>query len=283
LWSASVTLNGGRPVHYDCEPRNGFLPDVEQMERLITARTRAVVLINPNNPTGAVYPAALLEDIARMAERHGLVVMSDEIYDHMTYDGAEFVPMATLVRDTLCITYGGLSKVYRACGYRVGWCSLSGTARDNSSYIEGLELLAALRLCSNVPSQWAVQTALGGYQSIYELTAPGGRLYQTRQAVIDAIEASPWLTLVVPAGSMYAFVGVDTDAFGPFDDETFALRLLEEQSVLLAPGSSFNTPYRNHFRITLLPEPEQMAVVFERINAVLVGMQSEQSGVRAEA
>ncbi|MEM7450956.1 MAG: aminotransferase class I/II-fold pyridoxal phosphate-dependent enzyme [Pseudomonadota bacterium] len=275
LWSASVTLNGGRPVHYECRPDRGFLPDAANIERLVTARTRAIVLINPNNPTGAVYPESLLREIAELAERHELVVMADEIYDEMTYDGAKFVPMATLVNNTLCITYSGLSKVYRACGYRVGWCSLSGTAQDNRSYIDGLELLAALRLCSNVPSQWAVQTALGGYQSIHELTTPGGRLHQTRQAVIDSVARSPWLTLVVPQGSMYAFVGVDTAAFPDFDDEAFAFRLLEEQHVLLAPGSSFNTPYRNHFRITLLPEPEQMAEVFARINTVLEAMHAD--------
>lgn len=283
LWTASVTLNGGRPVHYDCRPEHGFLPDVEQMEHLITARTRAIVLINPNNPTGAVYPERLLRDIAALAERHDLVVMSDEIYDEMTYDGARFIPMATLVKNTLCITYSGLSKVYRACGYRVGWCSLSGTARENRSYIDGLELLAALRLCSNVPSQWAVQTALGGYQSIRDLTAPGGRLYQTRQAVIDAVADNPWLSLVVPAGSMYAFVGVSPQVFPDFDDEAFAFRLLEEQHVLLAPGSSFNTPYRDHFRITLLPEPEQMADVFARIGTLLTAMQSRPQKTAAGA
>ncbi|MEM7610104.1 MAG: pyridoxal phosphate-dependent aminotransferase [Pseudomonadota bacterium] len=271
LWSASVTLNGGNAVHYDCRPEDGFLPDPAAIAKQITSRTRAIVLINPNNPTGAVYPRELLEDIAALAERHKLVVMADEIYDQMLYDDAEFVPMATMVKDTLCITYSGLSKVYRACGYRVGWCSLSGKADWARDYIDGLELLAALRLCSNVPAQWAVQTALGGYQSIHELTRPGGRLYESRQAVIDAVAASPYLELVVPKGSMYAFVGVNLP---DFDDEQFALRLLEEQHVLLAPGSSFNTPYRTHFRMTLLPEAAQMQTVFEKIGLILESMRS---------
>ncbi len=273
LWTASVTLNGGRPVHYDCPPEAGFIPDVAQMASLITPRTRAIVLINPNNPTGAVYSESLLRDVAALAKARGLVIMSDEIYDEMTYDDARFIPMATIARDSLCLTYSGLSKVYRACGYRVGWCSISGHGGRANDYIDGLELLAALRLCSNVPSQWAVQTALGGYQSIRDLTAPTGRLFQTRQVVIDAVAASPFLNLVVPKGSMYAFVGVDASQFDDFDDEVFALRLLEEQSVLLAPGSSFNTPYKDHFRITLLPDAEQMRAVFEKIDIVLRGMQ----------
>ncbi|MEL6216101.1 MAG: aminotransferase class I/II-fold pyridoxal phosphate-dependent enzyme, partial [Pseudomonadota bacterium] len=166
----------------------------------------------------------------------------------------------------------GLSKVYRACGYRVGWCSISGHTKDSQDYLEGLELLAALRLCSNVSGQWAVQTALGGYQSIFELTRPGGRLFETRRLIIEAAERSRWLSLVQPAGAMYAFVGVDEQAIPGFDDEEFALKLLEDQHVLLAPGSSFNTSYRNHFRITLLPRAELMAEVFQRIELVLAEM-----------
>src|SRR5690606_30242337 len=184
-------------------------PDVEAIERLITPQTRAIVVINPNNPTGAVYGRETLTAIARLAERHGLVVMSDEIYDQMLYDGAEFVPMATLCHDTLCATYSGLSKIYRACGYRVGWVSFSGTVERADRYLNALDLLAALRLCSNVPGQWAVQTALGGYQSIQKLCAPGGRLYESRRAIIDAVAHSRFLELVAPRGSMYAFIGVN--------------------------------------------------------------------------
>ncbi|MFK8053532.1 MAG: aminotransferase class I/II-fold pyridoxal phosphate-dependent enzyme [Woeseiaceae bacterium] len=269
LWTASVTLNGGQPVHYDCLPEDQFLPNVDRMASLVTPRTKAIVLINPNNPTGAVYPESLLREIAALARKHDLMIMSDEIYDHMLYDDAQFVPMATVADGALCITYSGLSKVYRACGYRVGWCSISGTSIDTANFLEGLELLAALRLCSNVPAQWAVQTALGGYQSIHELTAPGGRLHESRQAVIDAVAANDSLELVIPKGAMYAFVGINTDKHPEFDDEEFALRLLQEQNVLLAPGSSFNTPYKNHFRMTLLPESPQIFQVFEKIRTVL--------------
>ncbi|MEM8546998.1 MAG: aminotransferase class I/II-fold pyridoxal phosphate-dependent enzyme [Pseudomonadota bacterium] len=275
LWTASVTLNGGSPVHYPCRPEHGFIPRVEDIEPLVTDQTRAIVLINPNNPTGAVYPEATLQAIATLATKHQLVIMSDEIYDGMTYDDARFVPMATMAHDTLCLTYAGLSKVYRACGYRVGWVSASGKARESQDYLEGLELLAALRLCSNVPGQWAVQTALGGYQSIKELITPGGRLFQSRKAVLDAVSASPYLSVVTPQGGLYAFVRVDDNKIPGFDDEAFALRLLEEHQVLLAPGSSFNTSYRNHFRMTLLPEAEVMADVFGRIDTLLDDMATE--------
>ena len=184
LWTAAVNLNTGRAVHYPCRPERGFVPDPADIEALVTRRTRAIVVVNPNNPTGAVYPRDTLAAIARIAEKHRLVVMSDEIYDQILYDGAEFVPMATLVRSTLCCTMSGLSKVYRACGYRVGWAVFSGDVESAAEYLGGLELLSSLRLCSNVAGQWAVQTALGGYQSIKELTRPGGRLYESRQTII---------------------------------------------------------------------------------------------------
>jgi alanine-synthesizing transaminase len=269
LWTAATALNGGRAVYYPCVEANAFQPDVERMEDLVTPRTRAIVVINPNNPTGAVYSREVLEAIAALAAKRGLVVLSDEIYDQMTYDDAEFVPMATLCADTLCATFSGLSKVYRACGYRVGWVPFSGAADRAEAYLTGLDLLAALRLCSNVPGQWAVQTALGGYQSIQKLCAPGGRLYQSRQATIEAVNASEYLELVPPKGSMYAFIGVDTRRLRGFDDEAFAMELLEHHHVLVAPGSSFNTPYRSHFRITTLPDAEVLAEVFRRIDQVL--------------
>lgn len=269
LWSAAVTLNGGHCRHYPCPPALSFKPDFAALEALITPKTRAIVVINPNNPTGAVYSRDELQAIVELAERHRLMIMCDEIYDSMAYDDAEFVPIATLVTQTLCATYSGLSKVYRACGYRVGWCAFSGTTDSSRDYLQGLELLAALRLCSNVPGQWAVQTALGGYQSIGELTRPGGRLHQSRQAVIDAVDSSNYLTLTRPMGAMYAFVGVDTDRLPGFDDQRFALELLHKQHILLAPGTSFNTSYSNHFRITLLPEADQLGEVFERIETTL--------------
>lgn len=269
LWTAATTLNGGKAVHYPCHPENKFLPDPEQIESLITRRTRAIVVINPNNPTGAVYDRDRLEAIARIAERHRLLVMADEIYDRMVYDGAEFIPMATLVRDTLCATYSGLSKIYRACGYRVGWVSYSGENPHTEAYLEGVEKLAALRLCSNVPGQWAVQTALGGFQSVDELVNEEGRLYRSRQAIIEGVEKSRFLTLQPPGGAMYAFPGVRPGALVDFDDHQFAVDLLEKKHVLVVPGSSFNVPYRSHFRITSLPLPEVISDVFERIEDLL--------------
>lgn len=269
LWTAAVTLNGGKAVHYPCRPENGFVPDSEEIAKLITPRTRAIVVINPNNPTGAVYPRAALESIARLAERAGLVVFSDEIYDQVLYDGEEFVPMATLVQGTLCATLSGLSKVYRACGYRVGWASFSGRSPATADYFNGLELLSSLRLCSNVPAQWAVQTALGGHQSIRELVAPNGRLYESRRAIVDAVAQSRYFTLVAPRGAMYAFVGVDTSVLPGFDDQQFALDLLEQKHVLVAPGVSFNVPYRNHFRVTNLPDASVLRDVFGRMEELL--------------
>jgi alanine-synthesizing transaminase len=269
LWTAAVTLNRGRVLHYPCQPENGFIPDPEQMAAMITARTRAIVVINPNNPTGAVYPRSTLEAIARLAERHGLVVFSDEIYDQMVYDDAQFVPMATLVRDTLCCTLSGLSKVYRACGYRVGWAVFSGRLRGAAAYLEAVELVASLRLCSNVPAQWAVQTALGGHQSIRELVGPGGRLYESRQAIIDNVATSRHLRLVRPAGAMYAFIRVDAGGLPRFDDQQFAIDLLEQKHILVAPGVSFNVPYVDHFRITTLPDAATLRNVFARIEELL--------------
>jgi alanine-synthesizing transaminase len=271
LWTAAVNLNRGRAVHYPCKPENGFVPDPADVEALITKRTRAIVVINPNNPTGAVYPRATLEALARLAEKHKLVVFSDEIYDNMTYEGAEFVPMATLVHDTLCGTLSGLSKVYRACGYRCGWAVFSGQVTGATEYLSALELLASLRLCANMPAQWAVQTALGGYQSIRDLVAPGGRLFESRRAIVEAVAASPFLELVVPRGAMYAFIGVDNKALPEFDDQQFALDLLEQKHVLIAPGVSFNVPYRTHFRVTNLPDAALLGTVFGKMHELLQG------------
>ena len=268
LWTAAVNLNRGKAVHYPCRPERDFVPDPQEIESLITPRTRAIVIVNPNNPTGAVYPREVLTAIARLAERRGLVLLCDEIYDQITYDGAEFVPMATLAHDTVCVTMSGLSKVYRACGYRVGWAIVSGDVAAAKDFISAIELLASLRLCSNVPGQWAVQTALGGYQSIRELTSPGGRLYESRKAIVDSVERNPSLRLRAPAGALYAFVGVGDDLPG-FDDQTFALDLLEKKHVLVAPGVSFNVPYNTHFRITNLPDASTLRTVFNRMGELL--------------
>jgi alanine-synthesizing transaminase len=274
LWTAAVNLNRGKAVHYPCRPGNGFVPDPEEIAALITPRTRAIVVINPNNPTGAVYPRAVLERIASLAERRGLVLLCDEIYDQITYDGAEFVPMATLVQDTVCVTMSGLSKVYRACGYRVGWAVVSGKLRVAQDLLQAMELLASLRLCSNVPGQWAVQTALGGYQSIRELTAPGGRLFESRKVILDSVAANPALVLQAPRGAMYSFVGVDGERLPQFDDQQFALDLLEQKHVLVAPGVSFNVPYRTHFRITNLPDAATLRTVFQRVDDLLTEYQA---------
>jgi alanine-synthesizing transaminase len=269
LWSAAVALNGGVARHYRCRRANNFIPDVGDMEKLVSDRTRAIVVINPNNPSGAVYDRETLEAIVALAEQHGLVVLADEIYDQMVYDDAEFFPMATMVENTVCLTYSGLSKIYRACGYRVGWCVFSGDLDQAQDYIHGMELLSALRLCSNVPGQWAVQTALGGFQSIVELVQPGGRLYQSRQAIIDRVAQSRYLSLQRPMGAMYAFIRLDPRFEGVLDDQAFALELLEKHHILVAPGSSFNTPYSDHFRVTTLPDTETLDVVFDRIDACL--------------
>lgn len=275
LWTAAVALNGGRPVHYPCRPEDGFLPDPAAIEALITARTRALVVINPNNPTGAVYPHALLASLADLARRHGLVLMSDEIYDGLTFDGARFEPLAPLAPDLPTLSFGGLSKVHRACGYRIGWMVLGGAPAMLDAYERGLDLLAALRLCSNVPAQWAVAPAIHGPDSASVLTAPGGRLHASRRAVMEAVATSAFLSLEKPMGALYAFPGVDRTLIPGFDDHAFALRLLEEQSVLIVPGSSFNFGRRDHFRITLLPEAPVLTEVFRRIETTLAGMAEE--------
>lgn len=269
LWSAAVALNGGRAVHYRCAQDSGFRPDLAHIEASISPSTRAIVVINPNNPSGAVYDRATLKGIVEIAEKHGLVLMADEIYDRMVYDDAEFIPLATLVTNTVCLTYSGLSKIYRACGYRVGWCVFSGELEMAQEYIHGMELLSALRLCSNVPGQWAVQTALGGFQSIEPLVQPGGRLYQSREAVIERVAASDYLHLERPMGAMYAFIRLDERFRGKLDDQAFACELLEKHHILVAPGSSFNTPYKDHFRITTLPDTDTLNIVFDRIDSFL--------------
>jgi alanine-synthesizing transaminase len=269
LWTAATHLNDGTAVHYPCPPELNYLPDLEALRRLVTPHTRALVIISPNNPTGAVYPREVLQQMVNLAEEHGLVVFTDEIYDRITYQGAEYTPVATLVKHTLCGTFSGLSKVYRSCGFRVGWLSFSGEKDHAQEYMLGLDTLCSLRLCSNVVGQWAVQTALGGHQSIYELTEPGGRLFQTRATVLDGCQRSKYLTVLPPRGAIYAFPGVDLTKLPNFDDQKFAWDLLERKHVLVAPGSSFNVPYRNHFRITLLPDEKTMTDVFGRMEELL--------------
>jgi len=282
LWTAAVVLNGGRAVHYPCRAADDFLPDLDDLRSRITSRTRAIVVINPNNPTGAVYPESVLRGIAELAVEHDLIVFSDEIYDSICYDEARFVPMAPLAEDTLCVTFGGLSKVYRACGWRVGWAVFTGALERAQEYRLAVEKLAALRLSANVPGQWAVQTALGGYQSIADLVARGGRLHESRQAVIDAVERSAYMELIAPMGAMYAFPSVRADVLPDFDDHRFASELLEQKHILIVPGSSFNIAERNHFRITLLPEAEELASAFARMEELFEELADEPERLRAQ-
>lgn len=269
LWSAATILNDGRPVYYRCLPENGFLPDPDEIASLVSSRTRAIVLINPNNPTGAAYPRELLEQIVAIAQRHKLLLMCDEIYDSILYDEAKFTPIAPIAGDLPCLSFGGLSKVHRACGWRVGWAVLSGDPVASGNLHHAMDLLGALRLCANVPGQFAIEAALHGEDTIAPLCAPGGRLYEARRAVTEAVAASRHLELVSPAGALYAFPAVTGAAAQGFDDHRFALELLETEDVLVVPGSSFNVPYRNHFRVTLLPQPDDLREVFRRIERLL--------------
>jgi alanine-synthesizing transaminase len=269
LWTAAVVITGGRPVYYQCRADAGFVPDPEEVARLVTARCKALVLVNPNNPTGAVYPREIVERLVRIAEERKIVLFSDEIYNRILYEGARHVPVATLCQGTLCATFGGLSKVYRACGFRTGWVFFSGQKDHAGEYLNCLETLASLRLCANVPGQWAVQTALGGVQSIYDLTSPSGRLGRQRQTLIQCVARSRYLTLVKPMGALYGFVGTRTDELASFDDEAFAMALLEKKHVLVAPGTSFNVDYKHHFRVTFLPDEDTLTNVFARIESLL--------------
>jgi alanine-synthesizing transaminase len=273
LWSAATILNDGRPVYYRCKVANDFLPDPDELEALVASRprgkVRAIVLINPNNPTGANYPRELLERIVAIAAKHDLLLMCDEIYDGILYDDARFVPAAPIAGDVPCLSFGGLSKVHRACGWRVGWAVLSGDPLRSGEFHHAMDLLGALRLCANVPGQFAIDAALHGVDTISALCAPGGRLHEARRAVVDSCAASEHLELVAPDAALYAFPGVTGAAAEGFDDHAFALELLETEDVLVVPGSSFNVPYRNHFRVTLLPQPDTLREVFRRIDRVL--------------
>ncbi|MCE7040007.1 pyridoxal phosphate-dependent aminotransferase [Dyadobacter sp. CY312] len=269
LWTASVALSGGKPVHYVCDEQWDWNPDLEDMESKITSRTKGIVLINPNNPTGAVYEKDVLIRIAKMAEEHGLIIFSDEIYDKILYDGAVHYPMGTLVTDTLCVSYGGLSKNYRSAGFRGGWMILSGAKQKAKSYMEGLLLLASLRLCANVPTQYAIQTALGGYQSIKELVAPSGRLYKQINLVYDRLTSIPGITCVKPKGSLYVFPKIDLKKFGLKNDEQFVYDLLSEQKVLVVAGTGFNYVSDDHFRIVILPTVDELNQAMDKLEFFL--------------
>lgn len=269
LWTASVAFCGGKPIHYSCNEAADWNPDLADLESKITARTRAIVVINPNNPTGAVYAKSVLEGIARVAERHKLIVFSDEIYDRILYDDNVHYPIAKMVHDTLCITMGGLSKNYRAAGFRGGWLILSGARQRAKSYIEGLTLLASMRLCANVPTQYAIQTALGGYQSIKDLVVPAGRLHKQIMLAYNRMIAIPGVTCVKPRGALYIFPKIDFSQFNIASDEEFVYDLLTEQKVLVVAGTGFNYADNDHFRIVCLPTVDELTVALDRIEAFL--------------
>jgi alanine-synthesizing transaminase len=269
LWTAATSLSGGRAVHYLCDEAEGWLPDVEDVARKISPRTKAIVVINPNNPTGAVYPRRVLESIADLARRHGLIVMTDEIYERILYDGAEHIPFASVAPDLFTLTFNGLSKAYRLAGFRSAWLLVTGPRRAASSYLEGLSILANMRLCPNVPGQHAIQTALGGRQSIQDLVLPGGRLREQRDAAMVALKQIPGVTCVQPRGALYVFPRLDPDAYPIEDDQQFVLDLLREQHVLVVQGTGFNWPRPDHLRIVTLPRADDLTEAIERIGTFL--------------
>jgi alanine-synthesizing transaminase len=273
LWTAAVTLAGGRARHYRCDEGAGWLPDLEDIAAKITSRTRALVVINPNNPTGALYPEDVLREIVELARRHELIVYADEIYDKVVYDGRRHTSIASLADDVLFVTLNGLSKNYRACGYRSGWMIISGDKRHAGDYIEGLNMLASMRLCANVPAQHAIQTALGGYQSIDDLVAPTGRLSRQRDLVYEVLASIPGVSCVKPQAALYAFPRLDPRVYPIKDDEAFVLQFLREQKVLLVQGRGFNWPDPDHVRVVFLPEADELTEAMRRFQRFLEGYQ----------
>jgi alanine-synthesizing transaminase len=265
LWTAAVTLAGGTPRHYICDEANEWNPDLADMRSKITPNTRAIVVINPNNPTGAVYSDAILKDIIQLAREHNLIVFADEIYDKVLYDGVTHTSMASLADDVLFVTMNGLSKNYRACGYRSGWMVISGAKKSAQDYLDGLNILASMRLCSNVPGQYAIQTALGGYQSINDLVAPGGRLYKQRELAYQLLTAIPGVTCVKPKAALYMFPKLDPKMYPIKDDQKFILELLEAEKVLVVQGSGFNWKHPDHLRIVFLPNSDDLTEAIGRI------------------
>ncbi len=265
LWTAAVTLAGGTARHYLCDEEAGWLPDLKDMEAKITANTRGIVVINPNNPTGALYPREILEGIIEIARHHNLVIFADEIYDKVLYDGNTHTSIASLADDVLFVTFNGLSKNYRTCGYRAGWMVISGEKNHATDYIEGLNMLASMRLCANVPGQLAIQTALGGYQSIEDLVAPTGRLCKQRDLAYEMLTAIPGVTCVKPKAAMYLFPKLDPEIYPIKDDQQFILDLLLEEKVLLVQGTGFNWKAPDHFRIVFLPNVDDLTEAMKRI------------------
>jgi len=269
LWTAVASLSGGRPVHYVCDEDNGWMPSLDDIRAKITPRTRGIVVINPNNPTGALYSDDLLKGIVAIAREHGLVIFADEVYDKVLYDGVRHTAIASLSKDVLTLTFNSLSKSYRSCGYRAGWLVVSGDKKMARDYIEGLNMLSNMRLCANVPGQWAIQTALGGYQSINDLVAPGGRLRRQRDLAYELITAIPGVSCVKPSAALYMFPKLDPKIYPIEDDRQFFLELLKETKVMLVQGTGFNWATPDHFRIVFLPHEEDLREAVNRIAGFL--------------
>ncbi len=269
LWTACANLAGGKAVHYVCDEQSEWNPDLKDIESKITDRTKAIVVINPNNPTGALYPREVLESIADIARRHELIVLSDEIYDRLVMDGLEHVSFASIAPDLFCVTFSGLSKSHMVCGFRVGWMILSGNKVCAKNYIEGLNLLSNMRLCSNVPGQSIIQTALGGYQSMNEYIVPGGRMYEQREYIWNALNDIPGVSAVKPKAAFYIFPKLDVKKFNIFDDTKFAIDFLREKKVLLVPGSGFNWKTPDHFRVVFLPRVEVLHEAMGKLESFL--------------
>ena len=265
LWTAAVSLSGGKPVHYVCDEQAGWMPDIDDIKGKINANTRAIVVINPNNPTGALYSLDVLKQIVEVARQHQLIVFADEIYDMVLYDGVTHTSLASLAEDVLFITFNGLSKNYRSCGYRAGWMVVSGEKKHAKDYIEGLNMLTSMRLCANAPGQYAIQTALGGYQSINDLVGPGGRLARQRDLAHKLLTDIPGVTCVKPTSALYMFPRLDPKMYPIADDQEFAYELLAEERVLIVQGTGFNCPTPDHFRVVFLPNTDDLTDAFGRI------------------
>jgi alanine-synthesizing transaminase len=265
LWTAAVSLSGGTPVHYICDEDNGWMPNIDDIRSKITKNTKGIVVINPNNPTGALYSDVLLMQIVELARKHGLIIFADEVYDKVLYDGVKHTPLASLSEDVLTLTFNSLSKSYRSCGYRAGWLVVSGDKKPAADYIEGLNMLSNMRLCANVPGQWAIQTALGGYQSINDLVGEGGRLRKQRDLAYELITAIPGVTCVKPQAALYMFPRLDPKVYPIQDDQQFFLELLQETKVMLVQGTGFNWKTTDHFRIVFLPHEDDLREAISRI------------------
>lgn len=265
LWTGAVSLAGGTPIHYHCDESSDWFPDIDDIRKKVNKNTKAMVLINPNNPTGAVYPDEVLEQLIQVARENNLIVFSDEIYDKILFDGATHTSTASLADDLLFITFNGLSKNYRLAGFRAGWMIISGAKHKAKDYIEGLEMLASMRLCANVPSQHAIQTSLGGYQSIDDLVAPGGRIWEQRNIAYEALNSIPGISCTKPKGALYCFPKVDTKKFNVRNDERMVLDLLEQQKILIVHGTAFNWPTPDHFRVVFLPRPEDLTSAMDKM------------------